>query len=163
MERLYKLNRLDLFVREKSNEDEYFNLVSNKAYVLIGPGFAFNPYEYKRREEFDQLTNRCGRINLGIGSRGILLTERKIPIGIDKVSISIHHKSIKDVKYRIDTATGMYRYSPTSETTLPYTKEELEEYLYNKYIVLDITIKLNIMNPNTKCGYIIERKRRTPN
>lgn len=157
IDRMYKLNKLELFERKKSNEKEYFSIIADNPCILVGPDFVFSPYDYKRRKEFDQITSDCSRINMGNGNTGILITGQGLTVGIINVSISIHHASIEECDYKIDTKTGLYMYSPTSGVTVQYTREELEEYIHDEIVVLDITVKLNIMNPTSKCGYYIEK------
>lgn len=156
--RLYKMKKLDLFEREESNEKEYFSILSNTKYTLVGPDWVFNPYDYKKRKDFDQLSSGYRRINMGNGNTGILLNELPVPIGITKVSISTHHMNFSECDCSLDEETGLYIYSPSTGGALKYTKDELEEYLFNESIILNITVRLKIKNPPSKCGLLIRKK-----
>lgn len=59
-----------------------------------------------------------------------------------------------------DQNTGLYSYSMSSGVSMQYTKDELEDYLFNGTMVFDFTVKLNIEDTKGKCGYIIQREKR---
>lgn len=160
--RLYMLKKLDLFERDELNERDYFSIISSTKYTLVGPDWVFNPYDYKQRKDFDQLSSGYRRISMGNGNTGILLNELPVPIGIEKVSISTHHMNFSECKCSVDEETGLYLYSPSTGGTLQYTKEELEEYLFNESMIMDITVRLNIENPPTKCGLLVRKKTHLP-
>lgn len=155
--RLLKLKKLYLFERDKSNEEEYLTIFADNDYIIVGSDWAFRPYTYNQRKDFDQLIVKHKRINIGDKSRGLLLTAGPLTIGIENISVSMHHKTIKECDYKIDSVTGLYEYASSSGDLLQYTREELEEYLYYESVVLDISVKLNIMNPSIMCGILIER------
>lgn len=156
---LYANKRMDIFTRETADEERYFKLVAEKPFILVGPDSAFRPYDYRRCEEFDQLISNCTRVNLGRGSIGMLLNQPGIAAEIVKFEISMHHLTIDSCECAFDQNTGLYSYSMSSGVSMQYTKDELEDYLFNGTMVFDFTVKLNIEDTKGKCGYIIQREK----
>ena len=157
---MYANKRMDIFTRETADEERYFKLVAEKPFILAGPDSAFRPYDYRRSEEFDQLISNCTRVNLGRGSIGMLLNQPGIAAEIVKFEISMHHLTIDLCECEFDQNTGLYSYSMSSGVSMQYTKDELEDYLFNGNMVFDFTVKLNIEDAKGKCGYIIQREKR---
>ena len=72
----------------------------------------------------------------------------------------ISNCTIDSCECEFDQNTGLYSYSMSSGVSMQYTKDELEDYLFNGTMVFDFTVKLNIEDTKGKCGYIIQREKR---
>ena len=90
----------------------------------------------------------------------MLLNQPGIAAEIVKFEISMHHLTIGLCEFEFDQNTGLYSYSMSSGVSMQYTKDELEDYLFNGTMVFDFTVKLNIEDTKGKCGYIIQREKR---
>lgn len=93
---------------------------------------------------FRWIIAEMNRVHIGVGRQGLLLNCEDFEIGIEKLSISTEHVQLSDCTYEIDEETKLYYYAPTSGVSIPYTKEELEDYLYNEKITLKISVELSM-------------------
>ena len=106
---------------------------------------------------FRWIIAEMNRVHIGVGRQGLLLNCEDFEIGIEKLSISTEHVQLSDCTYEIDEETKLYYYAPTSGVSIPYTKEELEDYLYNEKITLKISVELSMAIPQTKIGYLVKK------
>lgn len=157
-DQLYSQNKLELYKRDKNDDESYFVIFNGKPYILIGPDYAFKPYDFRKRKQYDQLTDGCLRVTMGKGNTGLLIGINGLPIAIDRIVISIQHMHIDVSEYNYDPESGLYTYSPSTDMQIKYTKEELEELIFNETILLDISANLNVAVPSSACGYLIEKE-----
>ena len=147
------------YERSKSEESDYLEFVKDDSHIImVGPDFAFSPYSYKMRDAFDKVYESKQRVNLGRGNEGILLDD-VLGISLDCLSISTRPMSLEESDYEMDEDTGLFKFAPTSGVYLLYTKEELEDYLRNEMIVLNITLDVAIDLIDKEYGYLVIRKK----
>lgn len=155
---LVENHSLTLIPRSIESDDEYFTLLSqHQTATMIGSPFAFWPCDYRKKDQFSQITVGMTKVNLDGGRKGILLTNDDIGISFIGGHLSAEPVTIDDIGCTFDEKSGIYMYCPSSDVPVQFTKEELEDYLRSSKIRLIYTARLSLNISDTKYGYLIDR------
>lgn len=76
------------------------------------------------------------------------------------VNVSIHSPNIKESKVEFEQKFQKYKYSIINGMPIDFEEEELREFLYNNYKVINITAKISIQVNEKPCGTLFTRKER---
>ncbi len=157
---LKKLGRVNIYERNKDiADDDYLSFLSNGDYkYLIGPDRIFAPFNYKKRKQLDHITMNSTRVHMGQGDFGLLLKPHELKISVTDFNITTKSMSLEDCEYEFDPESKMYTYAPATGVSFKFTKEELENYLHNEFLILFFTVKLNMSIPQEDLGYLVIRE-----
>lgn len=157
---LKKLGRVNIYERNKDIvDDDYLSFLSNGDYkYLIGPDRIFAPFNYKKRKQLDHITMNSTRVHMGQGDFGLLLKPHELKISVTDFNITTKSMSLEDCEYEFDPESKMYTYAPATGVSFKFTKEELENYLHNEFLILFFTVKLNMSIPQEDLGYLVIRE-----
>lgn len=131
-------------------------LRSNDLYVLLGSEYILKNTDYQYRDKFEDYENKCIRIYTEYASDFAMAAKKEsLQINIKDIRISIEPLIISRSGAEYDEQNNVYRYEVTNGIKIPFTEDELTEYLKNIRKILKIIIDVEISVATDNIGVII--------
>lgn len=160
---LYQRKVLELKKRfEDFSDDKEFMkyLETNELHTLLGSQHVLKNKDYRLNDEYKRFMEDYETIYTAILPDGIGLKKDSIRVCLHDVNVSIHSPNIKESKVEFDQKSPKYKYSIINSMAIDFEEEELREFLYNNYKVINITAKISIQVNEKPCGTLFTRKER---
>lgn len=144
---LWLLHKIKCRNRLKKDQDKIDYIRSMQAeHEFIGSEFVLEPMDYKLRHDFIDTLQETRHCTSESNGDMLVLKKDSLRIGFDRVWIESHPETIADIEIATDPSTGDYLYEVSLEIVVPFTKEELEEYLKNHRSIVKIytSVRLQI-------------------
>lgn len=144
---LWLLHKIECRNRLKKDQEKLDYIRSMQAeHEFIGLEFVLEPMDFKLRHDFIDTLQETRHCTSESNGDMLVLKKNSLRISFDRVWIESHPETIADIEIATDPSTGDYLYEVSPEIVVPFTKEELEEYLKNHRSIVKIytSVRLQI-------------------
>lgn len=157
--------RKEVEIKNKTNDfenDKEFikYLAGNSLHLLLGSQYIFKNRDYKIADSYEKFMENSETIYTtgSILRKGIALKKNSVQVCLHNVNVSIHPSNIKEENVKYDIETENYSYSILEGVSIDFSEEELREFLYNNFKIINITAKISVQVNERPCGTIFIRR-----
>lgn len=144
---------------EFETDQEYIEfLKKNELYVLVGSEYVLKNEEYEFREEFKEYEKKCQCVYTGYGvNQALAIRRNELQIKVCNTDVKIESLPVSESGAIYNEQSGIYQYEVTNNIAIPFTEEELKEYLANKRKLITMDLEVEIVVNENSIGNIIIR------
>lgn len=153
---LWLLHKIECRNSLKKDQDKLDYIRSMQAeHEFIGSEFVLEPMDYKLRYDFIDILQETHHCTSESNGDMLVLKKNSLRISFDRVWIESHPETIADIEIATDPSTGDYLYEVSPEIVVPFTKEELEDYLKNYRSIVKIYTSVRLQIADGVIGEVI--------
>ena len=115
---------------------------------FIGSELVLEPMDYTLANDFNDEFRKTRHCTTEGNGYMLVLKKNSLGISIDRVWIESRPETIADVEIEKEPDTGEYLYEVTSGIVIPFTEEELNDYLRESTRIVKIyaSVRMEIMD-----------------
>lgn len=157
-----KLNNAGILEHgHNSNDDDWINFLnSNRDMVAIGSEYALYPKDYRKKEKIREWldSKSLDKYLFKFFGDSALINKGSLKLDFRNADLEIKSETLNeaiDNKEAVrNESNGKYRYAPSNGMPADFTKEELEQYLKNRRIVVTLSLEIGVEVNDSDTEYI---------
>lgn len=144
--RLQKINDRNDFKTDQDKLD-YIRMM-RRDHEFIGSELVLEPMDYTLANDFNDEFRKTRHCTTEGNGYMLVLKNNSLGISVDRVWIESRPETIADVEIEKEPDTGEYLYEVTSGIVIPFTEEELNDYLRESTRIVKIyaSVRMEIMD-----------------
>lgn len=144
--RLQKINDRNEFKTDQDKLD-YIRMM-RRDHEFIGSELVLEPMDYTLTNDFNDEFRKTRHCTTEGNGYMLVLKNNSLGISVDRVWIESRPETISDVEVEKDSDTGEYLYEVSAGIVIPFTEEELNDYLRESTRIVKIyaSVRMEIMD-----------------
>lgn len=154
---LWNGERVDKIEKDKMSDEKWISyLEEKKEKVVIGSAYALRPDDYSNRSKIKEWLDGTEHYTNGAYGDALILDRGSLKLDFRNAEIEVRPERIEETGVQPDPVSGMYRYAPSVNMPVDFTKDEFGQYLNNKRRIVNVSIEIGIeVDGDGKIGDLI--------